>query len=153
VRRTLLILIAHLLTASCFAASTDLAIVVRPDVAIDTMSFGDVRKLFLGDRQFWNSDLRVTLLVRAPVARERDVVLRTIYQMNEAQFRQYWISKIFRADAVSGPKVVYSTEMALELVGAIRGAVAFVTADQAPKGLKVLKIDGRMPGEKGYPLR
>src|SRR4051794_31823058 len=137
----------------CLASPADLAIVVRPDVPIDSLSFGDVRKLFLGDRQFWSSDLRVTLLVRAPVARERDVVLRTIYQMNEAQCRQYWISKIFRADAVAGPKVVYSNEMAVELVGAIRGAVAFVIADQVPKGLKVLKIDGKLPGDKGYALR
>ncbi len=126
---------------------------MRADVPVDDLSFGEVRKLFLGDRQFWTSDLRVTLLVRAPVARERDVVLKSIYQMTEAQFRQYWISKVFRADAVSGPKIVYSTEMALELVAAIRGAVTFVAADQAPKGLKILRIDGKLPGEKGYPLR
>ena len=55
----------------------------------------------LGDRQFWTSNLRVTLLVRAPGAREREVVLKTIYQMSEAQFRQYWIAKVFRAEAAS----------------------------------------------------
>ena len=149
-----LLLTGLLLAASCFAAqSNDLAIVVRADVPVDDLSFGEVRKLFLGDRQFWTSDLRVTLLVRAPVAREREVVLRRIYQMNEAQFRQYWISKVFRAESVNGPKIVYSNEMALELVAAIRGAVAFVTADQAPRGLKILKIDGRLPGDRNYPLR
>ena len=30
---------------------------------------------------------------------------------------------------------------------------AFVDAAQVPKGLKVLRIDGHLPGEKGYPLR
>ena len=133
-------------------AGPDIAIVVRPDVPIDNLGFAEVRKLLLGDRQFWTSSLRVTLLMRAPVARERDVVLRTIYQMTEAQFRQYWISKVFRAEAASGPKIVYSNEMATELVSAIPGAVAFVDASQVPKGLKVLKIDGRLPGEKGYTL-
>jgi hypothetical protein len=43
--------------------------------------------------------------------------------------------------------------MAAELTGAIPGAVAFVASGQVPKGLKVLKIDGHLPGEKGYPLR
>jgi len=56
------------------------------------------------------------------VARERDVVLKVIYGMTEAQFRQYWISKIFRLETSSGPKIVYSTEMAAELVTAIPGA-------------------------------
>ena len=97
--------------------------------------------------------MRVTLLVRAPVARERDVVLKTVYRMTEGQFRQYWISKVFRAESSSGPKIVYSNEMAADLVLSIPGSIAFVDATQVPKGLKVLKIDGKLPGEKGYPLK
>jgi hypothetical protein len=144
--------ILSLLFLACAAASP-VAIVVSSDVPVDEMSFSEVRKLFLGERQFWNPKLRVVLLMRAPVAPERDVVLRTIYQMSEAQFRQYWISKVFRADVSSGPKIVYSTEMANDLVTAIPGAVAFIDAAQIPKGLKVLKIDGKLPGDKAYPLR
>ncbi len=49
--------------------------------------------------------------------------------------------------------MVYSNEMATELTAAIPGAVAFVEAAQAPKGLKVLKINGKLPGQPGYPLR
>ena len=133
--------------------SGDIAIVVRPDVPADNLSFAELRRLMLGDRQFWSSSLRVTLLVRAPGAREREVVLKNIYQMSEAQFRQYWIAKVFRAEAATGPKIVYSNEMAAELATAIPGAVAFVEAGQVPKGLKVLKINGFLPGDKGYPLR
>ena len=73
--------------------------------------------------------------------------------MSEAQFRQYWISKVFRAETASGPKIVYTNEMASQLVAAIPGAVAFMDVSEAPQGLKVLKIDGLLPGEKGYPLR
>lgn len=135
------------------AAASPVAIVVSPDLPIDGLTFREVRNLFLGERQFWNPQLRVVLLMRAPVAPERDVVLRTIYEMTEAQFRQYWISKVFRADVSSGPKIVYSTEMASELVTAIPGAVAFIDSAQIPKGLKVLKIDGKLPTDKTYPLR
>ena len=134
-------------------AENDIAIVVRQDVPVDNLTFAELRRLMLGDRQFWTSNLRVTLLVRAPGARERDVVLKTIYQMSEAQFRQYWIAKVFRAEAASGPRIVYSNEMAAELASAMPGAVAFVEAPQVPKGLKVLKINGLLPGDKGYPLR
>ena len=135
------------------AASNDIAIVVRPDVPVENLSFSELRKVLLGDRQFWTSNVRVTLLVRAPGAREREVVLKSIYQMSESQFRQYWIAKVFRAEAASGPRIVYSNEMAEELALAIPGAVAFVEASQVPKGLKILKINGLLPGEKGYPLR
>ncbi len=124
-----------------------------PDSPVDGLTLAQTRKLLLGEQQFWNSNLRVTLLLRAPAARERDVVLKVIYGMNEAEFRQYWISKMFRAEVESGPKVVYSNEMATELVNALPGSVAFVDASQVPKGLKVLKIDGKLPGQAGYPLK
>jgi hypothetical protein len=135
------------------AAGADIAVAVRPDVPVENLSFAELRKVLLGDRQFWSSNLRVTLLMRAPGARERDVVLKTIYQMSEAQFRQYWIAKVFRAEAASGPRVVYSAEMAGELTAAIPGAVAFFEAGQVPKNLKLLKINGKLPGDRDYSLR
>ena len=132
--------------------AADVAIVVNPAVPVDNLSLAELRKVFMGDRQYWTSNLRVTLLIRAPVARERDMVLKIIYQMTEAQFRQYWVSKVFRAEVASGPRIVYSNETATELVGASPGSIAFVDASQIPKGLKVLKIDGFLPRETGYPL-
>ena len=144
--------LALMLSFSLIAGDVDVAVVVRPDTPVENLSFADVRKLLMGDRQFWNSTLRVTLLMRAPSAHEREVVLKTIYGMTEAQFRQYWISKIFRLEASAGPKIVYSTEMASELVTAIPGAVTFMDSAIVPKSLKVVKIDSRLPGEKGYRL-
>jgi len=135
------------------ADANDVAIVVRPEVPVNDVTFADLRRIMLGDRQFWSSNLRVTLLIRSPGSHERDVALKTIYQMSEAQFRQYWIAKVFRAEAASPPRVVYSSEMAAELTMSLPGAVAFVDASQVPKGLKVLKINGALPGEKNYPVR
>ena len=154
ITRRSILLAASALSAGAAATPTgDVAIVVRPDVPVDNVTFAELRKLLLGDKQFWNSNLRVTLLVRAPGAREREVVLKTVYQMSEAQFRQYWIAKVFRAEAAAGPRVVYSNEMAGELTTAIPGAVAFVEAAQVPKTLKILKVNGKLPGDKDYPLR
>jgi len=139
--------------AGAIVSAEDIAVVVHPDVPANNLSFVEVRNLLLGDRQFWSTNLRVTLLMRAPGARERDVVLKTIYQMTEAEFRQYWIAKVFRGEVTAGPRIVYSNEMATELVGVIPGAIAFVNTAQVPEGLKVLKVDGYLPGEEEYPLR
>ena len=135
------------------ASGADIALVAHPNVPVDDLSLAQARRIFLGDRQYWSPDLRVTLLVRAPIARERDVVLKIIYRMSEARFRQYWISKVFRAEVSSGPKIVYSNEMTTDLVEVIPGSIAFVDAAQIPVGIKVLKVDGQLPNETGYPLR
>jgi hypothetical protein len=126
---------------------------VHPDTPVSNLSLSDVRKVFLGDRQYWSTNVPVVLLIRAPVARERDVVLKIIYQMSESQFKQYWIAKIFRAEAATAPKVVYSNDMANQLVTAIPGAIAFIDSKEVKPGSKVLRVDGHLPGEPGYPLR
>ena len=133
-------------------AGADIAVVVHSGLPITNLSFAELRQLVLGDREYWSTNVRVTLLIRAPVARERDVVLKTVYGMSEAQFRKYWIGKVFRAETPAGPKIVYSGENAIELVNRIPGAMTFIEGAQA-RGLKVVSIDGRLPGDRAYPLR
>jgi ABC-type phosphate transport system substrate-binding protein len=134
------------------APPADIAVVVHRDVPVDNLSFAELRKILLGDRQFWSSNNRVTLLIRAPVAHERDVVIKNVLQMSEAQFRQYWIGKVFRAESSAAPKTVYTNEMAASLITNIPGSMAFIESTQVPKEAKVLRIDGLLPGDKGYPL-
>jgi len=153
----LLLLVALIRAAQADAqttASTAVAIVVHPSTRIDNLDFDELRRIFRGERQFWpDQKTRITLLVRAPVAQERKLVLEKIYRMSEEAFRQYWIAKMFRAEVATGPKLVYSSEMARELVTAIPGAIGFMPASSVGSGVKVLKIDGRLPSDPGYILR
>jgi hypothetical protein len=73
--------------------------------------------------------------------------------MDEAQFRQYWIAKMFRAEVPRGPKIVFSTDMTLELVVAIPGSISFMKADQVTDQVHVVRVDGKLPSDAGYPLK
>ena len=134
-------------------SSSDIAVVVNPSVAVENLSLAELRRILLGDREFWSAGARVTLLIRAPIARERDAVVRDVCQMTEAQFRQHWIGKVFRADTPSAPKIVYSSEMAMDQVSRTPGAITFVAGPITNKNVKVIRIDGRLPGQQGYRLR
>ena len=129
------------------------AIVVHPGVEASNLSMNQLRRIFLADQQFWPDKSRITLLVGAPGAAERNLVLDRIYQMSENEFRQYWIAKIFRAEVPSGPKIVLSANMALELVTAIPGSITSIPAEEIDPSVKVLSIDGLSPGDAEYPLR
>ena len=143
----------HSPSAAQTTRGADIAVVVNSDTPVADLSLSEVRKVFLGERQYWSSKLPVVLLIRAPAARERDVVLRVIYQMSEAQFKQYWVAKIFRAEAAAPPRIVYSNDMQYELLTALPGSIAFVDSRNMRPGVKVLRVDGHLPGEKDYPLR
>jgi ABC-type phosphate transport system substrate-binding protein len=154
------ILLLALTTALLFAAppmaaqgkANDLAIVVHPETPVTKLTFAELRQVFLGERQYWTKDVPIVLLVRAPTSAERDAVLNVIYQMKEPQFKQYWIAKIFRAELSSPPKIVYSNDSANQLVSTIVGSIAFMAASDVKPGLKVLRVDDRLPGEAGYRL-
>jgi hypothetical protein len=129
------------------------AIIANSEVPVHDLSFAEVRKIFLGDRQFWNSELRIALLVPGWQAAERRMMLQRICEKDEVQYRHYWIAKVFTTEVVAAPKVVSSPEVTARLVREIRGAVALIDASQIPPGVRVLSIDGRQPGEPGYPLQ
>lgn len=130
-----------------------IAIVVHKDSSIDDLSLQELRNIFLANQQFWPDRTRITLMMRAPKSDERDFVLDRIYQMDEAQFRQYWIAKMFRAEVPSGPKIVFSNDMALALVIAIPGSISFIKSNEVTDEVRLVKVDGKLPGDEGYPLK
>ena len=147
-----LVVIAGLLLSPAGAQADDIAVIVHPSTEIEGLSFADLRKILLGDRQLWPSGEPITRIVRAAVAEERSFLLDSIYEMSERQYRQYWIAKIFRAEVTDEPRVVVSNKDIVELVGLIPGAIALVLAEDVPAGLKVIKIDGLGPGDSDYAL-
>jgi hypothetical protein len=129
------------------------AIVVHPATEVDDLTFDELKTIFRGERQFWDDGRRVTLLIRAPVAEERQLVLELIYEMDEDEFREYWLGKMFRAEVAAGPKLVYSADMARDLVKVIPGAITFVPVSDVSSDTKVVRIDGLLPSDVGYSLR
>ena len=139
--------------ATAVHAQSPVAIVVHPETEVDNLSFGELRSIFRGERQFWDDGRRVTLLMRAPAAAERELILDRIYGMDEGEFREYWIGKMFRAEVAAGPKLVYSSDMARDLVSVIPGAITFVPVADVSSNTRVLRIDGLLPSDPTYALR
>ncbi|HEX6938890.1 MAG TPA: hypothetical protein VF158_05720 [Longimicrobiales bacterium] len=129
------------------------AIIVHPGTPVQDVTLPELRRIFRGEQQVWSNDERVVLLVRSPLPAERAVVLGRIYQMEEAEFRQFWLGKIFRDPAAPGPKMVSDVETARRLVASLPGAISFVPAAEVGPGVRVLRVDGKLPGEEGYPLQ
>ena len=130
----------------------DFAVIVHPSTEATNMSLQQVRRIFLGDQQFLPGGRRVVLFVHAPGSVGREVALRHLYQMNEGEFKRYWIAKIFRDDLASGPKIVSSSALAKKLTGSIPGAIAIIPASEIDQTVHVLSIDHLLPGADGYPL-
>ena len=134
------------------AAVQDVAVIVNPKNPVDSLTRTELMKIYRGERQYWRTNTPIVLLFRTPGTHEREVVLRAIFQMTEPEYKQYWLSKVMRAEATSPPTEVFSSGMTKEGVAQISGAIGVVSASDVRQGMKVLRINDRLPGEPGYPL-
>lgn len=134
-------------------ARAPIAVIVHEQVPVDDLSLPELRRIFLGERQAWSRGLTVTLLLPPRDTPERQVLLDKIYQQrSEVEVQHYWINRLFGEEVQAGPKITGSNEMSASLVREIPGAIALVPADRIPQRVKVLRIDGKRPGQAGYPL-
>src|SRR5262249_16955739 len=56
----------------------EVAVMVNPLTPGEAITTADLRRVFVGDKQNWNSSLPVFAIVRTPQARERDVLLGSL---------------------------------------------------------------------------
>jgi hypothetical protein len=134
-----------------FAQTGDVAVVVNVKNPVNNLSVAELRKLFAGEKHFWSGTVAVKLFVRAPGAEER-VVLLKLLGMSEGEYKQYWTALVFRGDAQSQPVALFSNGMQKEAVTIYPGAVALMILQDVKVGMKVVRVDGHMPQEPGYPL-
>ena len=139
-------------TGPARAVTGDVALVTNPVTPVDNLTLGQTRRLFLGEDTTWTPALPVILLLGEPGSHARSVALRTIYRMSEPEFNQYWIVRMFRGETNGGPKTVSSMVVA-QLVRQLPGSVTFVDAAEVTAGMKVVRIDGKLPNDPGYPLK
>ena len=65
----------------------------------------------------------------------------------------FWIDQRIRS-GTSAPRSVNSAEMVLRVTASMRGVIGYVEMDPKalPTGIQALSIDGKRPGDPGYPL-
>lgn len=59
---------------------------------------------------------------------------------------------IFSGGHATPPKVFKKIEKVRQFIRDIEGAICFIESADVGEGMKVLSIDGKKPGEEGYPL-
>ena len=144
--------LAQAQTAAGPKSPGDIAVVVNSVNPVSDLSVGDLRRILLGERRFWGGNVQVRLALREHGAREREQVVTTILKMDGKAFSEHWRAKVFRGEASDEP-LTLSAAMTLQYVKETPGALSFVSAKNLPPEIKVVRIDGKLPGEPGYLLK
>src|SRR5262245_17231402 len=78
--------------------SQSLAIVVNRSNPINNLSFTELRKIFMGDRNHWPTGHRIAIVMLEYGQPERRAVLRLVYRMDEKTYQNFLLRGMFRGD-------------------------------------------------------
>lgn len=137
---------------SAVTQDADVAVVVNLKNPVATLTVGELRKIFAGEKRTWPGGHPIKLIVRVSGTPER-LVLMKLLGMSESEYKQYWTAEVARGEASSEPVAVFSNGMEKEAVVAIRGAIALMDARDVKSAIKVVRVNGLLPGAPGYPLQ
>jgi hypothetical protein len=139
--------------AASVKESTDIAVVVNSSNPTDGLSTAELRQILLGERKFWKNKGLITIVLTETGTRERDEIIQAILHMDDAAFRKHWKDKLFRGEVISQPLTVPSGTLAADYVASNPRCLAFVVGKNVRSDLKVLPINGNLPGAVAYPFK
>ncbi|NOT29704.1 MAG: hypothetical protein HOP15_04550 [Planctomycetes bacterium] len=130
------------------------AVIVNAGNPQNELSLNALRLIYLGQQRYWGSGKGIELVLNRAGSDEKKLLLSKVYDMTEAQLKKHWVELIYRNQISSPPSTYPSRETALQAVVRDPRAIALLhsTVAQGAASLKILRIDGRLPGQDGYPL-
>ncbi len=143
-------LFAIVALAACLGASCEaknLAVIVEKNNSVASLSSADLLKVFKFDRAKWPDGKNIVLVMRDPSTPEMQTAINSLYHMQPAEF------KSLLASHNKAVIMVTSEDDMLKAVAAIPGAVGLVDVYSITERVKVVRVDGKLPLEHGYPIK
>lgn len=129
-----------------------LAVIVHKDSEVTDLKLEELRAIVTMERQFWSAGHRIQLLLRPSKCEEMQTLLQRVYRMAEDELRRMWVQKLFEGRIPAVPTTVKLGAKAVATVEQSPNAISFVPLNEVTANVRVLSIDGKKPGEAGYPL-
>jgi ABC-type phosphate transport system substrate-binding protein len=130
-----------------------LAIVVNRQNPTSNVTLPDLRAMFFGERKWWTNRRRVSVAARRRGTPERQAVLRVIYKMDDRELDRYFLYQRFKGEASTSPAILQTAVDVKKFVVSTPGALGYLRASDVDDSVKVVRVNGLLPGDDGYPLR
>ena len=140
-------------TTQARTSSEGLAIVVNRNNPINDISLPELRAMFFGERKWWSHKQRITLAAMRRNTQEYKTVQRVIYKIDRHELEHYYLYQSFKGEAAKLPSTMKAPEEVKKFVQSTPGALGYLRASDVDDSVKVVRINGLLPGDDGYPLR
>lgn len=148
----LIALLSSLANVNAEQPGAEIAIIVHRSNPVDNLTRAELRQIFRLERQSWPSNKKITVVMRDSGQAERTQMLRALCSMSEVDFARHVLQATFRGDAASPPRTISTADGMRRFVFNVPGAIGYVRGNELDDTVKVIRVDGKLPGEPGYAL-
>src|SRR5208282_3383490 len=143
----LLLALVWMAAASGTAHAKQLAIVADTANSTTNLTSAELVKIFNAHTRIWPDGKPITIVLRDPSSADMQLILRRDFNMAADEARTF-------IHTHAGIIVVADSDHVVQRsVGNARGAIGVVDLFALAKGVRVVKIDGKVPVGQGYLLR
>jgi hypothetical protein len=139
-------------TPSAGAQPEPLAVIMSSKSKVTAISTADLSRIFRGMLTRNDDGDRYVPLNQPAGSPQRTMFDKVILGMTPDQSQAFWIDQKIRA-AAPEPRTINTVGLAVKMVSVFPGAITYVPPSAVTPEVKILKVDGKLPGETDYPLR
>jgi hypothetical protein len=129
---------------------TRLVVVVAKTSPINDLSLAQLRRMYLGE-PVDSGGQRLIPLNRGRSVKERIAFDKLVLGMSEGEVSRYWIDRRIRGQS-GAPKAIDPVDVHQRVVVKLAGAVGYVRSTEVRDDVKVVRINGKAPNDRDYPL-
>ena len=148
--------LAALLCAAAFLAGEaapgikNMAVVAAAGSKLQDVPLAELAKLCKGTQRAWADGRNFTLVIKDPESPDLHVAVQKLFGVAVGEVKGS-IAKLNETRAVV--RIVESDDDLLRTVEATPGAVGILDVYAINSSVKVLRVDGKLPFDAGYPLK
>ena len=134
------------------ATAEDLAIIVAKSSALSDVTSAELTKIFKCEKTKGPGGAKLAVVVQSGGS-EHEAALAAIYKTDDAGYKKYFLQATFTGALSAAPKALSSGDAVKSFVTTTPGGIGYTKASVIDDTVKALKVDGKAPGEAGYPIQ
>jgi len=129
-----------------------LAVFVAKDSSLQSLKMSELRRIFTNADDSGFSGQRSVPFNHTARSSDRVGFDQTVLRMSPEEVSRFWIDRKIRG-LPGPPRAVDSLSQLLRLVSRTSAGIGYARPSQLTNEVRVIRIDGKLPSEAGYPLQ
>ncbi len=134
------------------AGTVTLAVFVPKDSTLRSLKMTELRRIYISADDSGFSGQRSVPFNHTAHSSDRIGFDQTVLHMTPEEVSRFWIDRKIRG-LPGPPRAVDSLSQLLRLVSRTSAGIGYARPSQLTNEVRVIRIDGKLPSEAGYPLQ